>query len=110
MPLEKKAIKFHNKKILVYIVKTLHDKMRGATIFNEPQKNIDGMLFVGYNPIAKDIWMQGMKFPLNIYFLDKNMNIIDYYENVKPCNKFMGIGCPKYKAHKKYSYILELWR
>jgi uncharacterized membrane protein (UPF0127 family) len=108
--LKTKYIKFNEKRILVYVVESLIDKMKGATIFKEPPKNIDGVLFVGYDAIAKDIWMKGMKFPLNIYFLDENMNVIKSYENVQPCNKFLGFGCPKYKCDSKYSYVLELWR
>lgn len=105
-----KTINFRDKAFQVYVISGFFDKMRGATVFKSPQENMDGMLFVGYNPIAKDIWMKGMKFPLNIYFLDENMNVIDSYENAQPCNKFMGFGCERYKAHKKYFYILELWR
>lgn len=109
MQLETKNIKFRDKDLLVYVVKTFLDKMKGVTIFANPPQDVSGMLFVGYNPIAKDIWMKGMKFPLNIYFLDENMNIINSYENTQPCNKFMGFGCHKYKANRKYSYVLELW-
>lgn len=109
MTLKIKKINFNNKIISVYIVESFIDKIRGATIFNDVPKNADGMLFIGYNRLYKDIWMNGMKFPLNIYFLDRNMNVITYYENAKPCNKFIGIGCKKYKSVKRYYYILELW-
>lgn len=110
MLLEIKTIRFNDKDISVFVVKKIYDKIKGASIFNEPQQNTNGMLFVGYNPFMKDIWMNGMKFPLDIYFLDENMNIIKSYMNAQPCNKFMGIGCEKYKSNKKYAYILELWK
>ncbi len=108
--LKTKSINFNGKRMWVYVVESIKDKIKGATIFEEPPKNINGMLFVGYNFILKNIWMKGMKFPLNIYFLDENMNIIKSYENVQPCNKFLGIGCEKYTCDRKYAHVLELWR
>ena len=108
--LETKYINFNGRKILVGVVKNWREKMKGATIFQEKPANIDGILFIGYNPLMKNVWMKGMKFPLNIYFLDENMNIINAYENAEPCNKPFGIGCKIFKSSRKYSYILELWR
>jgi len=83
--------------------------MKGATIFNEPDKQIKGMLFEFNKPVRRGFWMYRMKFPLDIYFLDENYNVIERFEKVKPCHKFLGIGCPIYKPKSKYRYVLEIW-
>ena len=104
-----RQITFNNENIKVYVCETFIEKLNGATIFKEPDKKIKGMLFVFKKPVRNSFWMYRMKFPLDIYFLDENYNIIEKFEKVLPCNKFLGIGCPKYKPKSKYRYVLELW-
>jgi uncharacterized membrane protein (UPF0127 family) len=102
-------IKFNNELIDVYVCKTFIEKVKGATILDKPDTNIKGMLFVYNKPVRNGFWMYRMKFPLDIYFLDKDYSIIEKFEKVKPCNKLLGIGCKTYKPKSKYYYVLEIW-
>lgn len=53
------------------------------------------------------IWMFGMRFPLDLVFLDSNKRVIEIHENVKPLNLN-----PKtwktYCSGKHAKYVLEL--
>lgn len=60
------------------------------------------MLFVYGEPRFYGIWMKGMKFPIDILWLDKGHRIISLRERVKP-SSFPDI----FKPSEPASYVLE---
>jgi len=93
----------------VYVCENFIEKLNGATILKESDKKVKGMLFVYNKPVRNGFWMYRMRFPLDIYFLDENFNVIEKFERVLPCHNFLGIGCRIYKPKSKYKYVLEIW-
>ena len=59
------------------------DAIKGLMYVKEPLHTRYGMLFdMGYK--VNSMWMKNTYIPLDVIFLDKNMNIIGYKENNEP--------------------------
>ncbi|MBU2519617.1 MAG: DUF192 domain-containing protein [Nanoarchaeota archaeon] len=67
-----------------------------------------GMLFTfGYEG-KHGIWMMFMRFPIDIYFLDKNYKVVDYVRKAKPFNPFKLSTWRIYSPKKPAKYVLEV--
>ena len=77
------------------------DAVKGLMYVKEPLHSRYGMLFdMGYK--INSMWMKNTFIPLDIIFLDKNMNIIGYKENNQPHSlKSISINKPS-------KYVLEM--
>ena len=77
------------------------DAVKGLMYVKEPLHSRYGMLFdMGYK--VNSMWMKNTFIPLDVIFLDKNMNIIGFKENNQPHSlKSISIN----KASK---YVLEM--
>lgn len=77
------------------------DAVKGLMYVKEPLNSRYGMLFdMGYK--VNSMWMKNTFIPLDVIFLDKNMNIIGYKENNKPHSlKSISINKPS-------KYVLEM--
>lgn len=77
------------------------DAVKGLMYVKEPLHSRYGMLFdMGYK--VNSMWMKNTFIPLDVIFLDKNMNIIGYKENNKPHSlKSISINKPS-------KYVLEM--
>ena len=64
-----------------------------------------GMLFIFDQEKDYAMWMKNMKIPLDIIFMDKNLNIVSIVENFQPCLKNY---CPSVSAGKETMYVLEI--
>jgi len=62
-----------------------------------------GMLLVFDTPGYYSIWMKGMRFPLDIYWLQDNGTIVDMWENAQP-ESYPSVYTPANEA----LYILEV--
>ena len=62
-----------------------------------------GMLFVFGTERRYPIWMFGMRFPIDIIWIDRQMRVVDIAKNAQPCLLF----CRFYTPKKKTKYILE---
>jgi len=83
------------------------EKAQGLMFRSELGEN-QGMLFMydeGANP---SMWMKNMLIPLDILFIDKNLQIVHVAENVLPCKEEDTDLCPKYSAKVPVSLVLEL--
>ena len=77
--------------------------MIGLTSITQLKKN-HGMLFVFGKEKKYNITCNGMSFPIDIIFIDKNLKIVDFYENAdQSWNPFKSF-VPK----KECKYILEM--
>ena len=77
------------------------DALKGLMYVKEPLHTRYGMLFdMGYK--VNSMWMKNTYIPLDVIFLDKNMNIIGYKENNQPHSlKSISINKPS-------KYVLEM--
>jgi uncharacterized protein len=63
----------------------------------------NGMLFVLDASQGHGFWMKGMRFPLDIIFIGKEMQITEILENLQPCEE-----CPIYVPTHQPAYVLEI--
>ena len=77
------------------------DAVKGLMYVKKPLNSRYGMLFdMGYK--VNSMWMKNTFIPLDIIFLDKNMNIIGFKENNQPHSlKSISINKPS-------KYVLEM--
>jgi len=61
------------------------------------------MLFVFDEPDYYGIWMLGMKFPIDIVFINEDMKVIDVFNNIKP-----ETYPTSFRPSKKALYVLEM--
>ncbi len=64
-----------------------------------------GMLFVFGSESKRAFWMKGMKFPLDIIWINRDKEIVDIAGNVPPCNTR---SCPTYAPKNDSLYVLEV--
>lgn len=64
----------------------------------------EGMLFIFEQDGVYGFWMKNMLISLDILWLDKNMEIVDISERVKPCLD----ECVPFYPQKEVRYVLEV--
>jgi uncharacterized protein len=64
------------------------------------------MLFLFDQPSKQGFWMNEMKFPIDIIWLDSNSRVIHTERNLEPCKIFM--ACPVYTPQVDSLYVIEL--
>lgn len=84
----------------------LTDKQKhdGLSIKSSMKEN-EGMLFIFDEPTRQSFWMKGMKFPIDIIWLDENLSIVYIEKSLNPCKTW--ISCPSYKPNSEALYVLE---
>ncbi|MFY9794471.1 MAG: DUF192 domain-containing protein [Candidatus Nitrosopolaris sp.] len=80
---------------------------KGLDIKNNLTEN-QGMLFVFQQPDRYGFWMKGMKFPIDIIWLDSNGTVTHIEHSLKPCPPAnSNLVCPTYFPEKDSLYVLE---
>ena len=64
-----------------------------------------GMLFVFQEETIPNFWMKEMKFPIDIIWIDENLEISEISKNLSPCEKDF---CPTHNPKEKIKYVLEI--
>lgn len=65
-----------------------------------------GMFFVYDEPQeTMAFWMKNMEISLDMIFFDKNMKVVDYFQDVPPCESD---PCPHYIPNVMSQYVLEV--
>ena len=86
-------------------VPTTNDQFqKGLDIKDHIEEN-QGMLFIFKEPGRQPFWMHGMKFPIDIIWLDNKSNVVHIEHNLSPC--IMDLVCPTYSPDKDSVYVLE---
>ena len=88
----------------VELAKTAEQRRIGLTQHKALKKN-QGMLFLYPTKGFYSYWMKGMRFPIDMIWLDENRQIITLYEGVPPCFQET---CPVFSSTKQALYVLEL--
>jgi uncharacterized membrane protein (UPF0127 family) len=68
----------------------------------------EGMLFVFLKPPPPPFWMHGMKFPIDIIWLNGEGTVVHIEHNLQPCTP--GLMCPTYAPRSSSGssvYVLE---
>ena len=97
------TIRIDDTKIKAEIADSYFKKILGL-MFREKLNENEGMLFPFFFEGHHGIWMFGMRFPVDVVWMDKNYKIVDIRKDVKPCRIF----CKVYKPKEKAKYVLEL--
>lgn len=88
------------------IADSVGKKTKGLMFRKELSKD-SGFLMVFRNERKHEIWMFGMRFPIDIVFIDKDKRIVDIKHSVKPMGKN-----PKtwriYRPKEPCRYVLEV--
>ncbi len=63
-----------------------------------------GMLFVFPYSQVQYFWMKGMKFSIDIIWIDENFTVQGFVEEAKPC----GQKCPTFHSPVPVKYVLEV--
>ncbi|MEM0074529.1 MAG: DUF192 domain-containing protein [Candidatus Micrarchaeaceae archaeon] len=99
-----KYVRIGKTRIKVFIADSFVKKMYG--LMNWDSLGVcEGMLFPINSYAESGIWMFGMKFSIDILWLDGSGKVVDIVERAKPCNIF---NCKIYYPEGKASYVLEL--
>jgi len=87
---------------LVEVVRDMQGLKKGLSD-REGMSEGKGMLFVLDASQEHAFWMKGMKFPLDIIFIGRDMQITEILENLQPCEE-----CPIYFPTHQPAYVLEI--
>jgi len=86
---------------------TDEQKTKGLDIKNNLTED-QGMLFVFQQPGRYGFWMTGMKFPIDIIWIDGNGSVTHIEHNLKPCPPdSFNLFCPVYSPERDSLYVLE---
>jgi uncharacterized membrane protein (UPF0127 family) len=93
--------------VMADIALTSEQQTKGLDVKNNLTEN-QGMLFVFQHPYRYGFWMIGMKFPIDIIWLDSNGVVTHVEHSLKPCPPASSnIACPIYFPEKDSQYVLE---
>lgn len=80
------------------------EKQDGLSIKSSMKEN-EGMLFIFDKPNYQSFWMKGMKFPIDIIWLNENLSIVHIEKSLEPCETL--ITCPSFRPTSESLYVLE---
>jgi uncharacterized membrane protein (UPF0127 family) len=90
-------------RLSVEVVDTPAERGRGLSGREMLPEN-SGMLFVFDTPGIYGFWMYGMKFPLDIIWIDERLRVVYFVENAQPCVNI----CETYEPPADALYVLEV--
>jgi uncharacterized membrane protein (UPF0127 family) len=88
----------------IEIAESSEKRSRGL-MYRENLDQNSGMLFIFDQEKEYSFWMKNTLIPLDIIWLNKDMEVVYIEENVQPCKKD---PCRRYKPNKLAKYVLEL--
>ena len=97
-----KKINIGKASIRAEVADSFFKKVKGLMFRKSLRKN-KGMLLVFSREDYHPIWMFGMRFPIDIIWIDERMRVVNIVENSKPC-----LFCKTYFPKKKAKYVLEV--
>ncbi len=63
------------------------------------------MLFPFENEGRHSFWMKGMKFPIDIIWIDSSKTVVHIEHSLEPCES--QLNCPSYQPDENAMYVLE---
>jgi hypothetical protein len=95
-------VKINDLRLKIQIADNLKKKFLGLS-GQKKMPEQEGMLFVFNQPGSHSFWMRGMKFPLDIIWINKDLEIIEIKKDIQP-DSFPQI----YKSIDPAKYVLEI--
>ena len=74
-------------------------------MFRDSMANDHGMLFIFPSAATRNFWMKNTRIPLDIFYFDENLKLVNVAQNAKPCHT---PECPVYASAGPARYVLEL--
>jgi uncharacterized membrane protein (UPF0127 family) len=91
-------------RLLADIAATHNQKSLGLGVRNN-MTEAEAMLFPFESEAAHGFWMNGMKFPIDIIWLDAGKKVVHVEPSLQPCQT--SLNCPTYAPEKSAQYVLE---
>ncbi|HEY8140629.1 MAG TPA: DUF192 domain-containing protein [Nitrososphaera sp.] len=85
------------------IASTGDQRSKGLSVKDDLKEN-EAMLFVFSKESEHGFYMKGMKFPIDIIWLDSNMEVVHIEHSLEPCGPD---SCPTYRPDSEALYVLE---
>jgi uncharacterized protein len=89
--------------LLADIADTPEKKTVGLGVRNGMDEG-EAMLFLFDVEGRHSFWMHGMKFPIDIIWLDSDKTVVHIEHNLQPCTP---LDCPSYQPDEDALYVLE---
>lgn len=68
-----------------------------------------GMLYIPDGPEISDLWMKGMRFPLDFIWIGRNCRVVDIHPYVSPPDPYTpDERIPRYRPYTPAAYALEV--
>jgi len=104
---KKAYVEVGGKKVEVEIAD--NDSKRAVGLMGRKQLDKDsGMFFIFPNEKIHTFWMAGTFIPLDIIWINSNLEIVYISENTPPCTESVKSACSIYKPTEKAKYVLEV--
>jgi len=100
-------IKIGDKNYKIFVTENETDRKNGLAVF-EDIKEDEGMVFEFPQEDYHSFWMRGMKFDIDIIFLDKEKKVIQIYENVKKDTYKNDYDYKSFSSKLKSKSVIEL--
>ena len=102
---DKKTVLINGFKVLLAIASTDELRIKGLSGSEKLNEN-EGMLFLFDKPSKQGFWMNEMKYPIDIIWLNANNSVVHVEKSLDPCKIFL--ACPVYSPQSDSLYVLEL--
>ena len=102
---KKTSISIYGFKVLLALAATDEQRIRGLSGLEKLNEN-EGMLFLFDKPSKQGFWMNEMKFPIDILWLNSDSRVVHIEKNLEPCIIF--VACHVYTPQVDSLYVLEL--
>ncbi|CAN5503142.1 hypothetical protein BH18THE1_BH18THE1_07660 [soil metagenome] len=102
---EKKSVLINGFKVLLAMASNDELRIKGLSGSEKLNEN-EGMLFLFDKPSKQGFWMNEMKYPIDIIWLDSNSSVVHIEKNLEPCKIFL--ACPVYNPQVDSLYVIEL--
>lgn len=81
------------------------DKRSRGLMYRKSMKEDRGMFFIFEESKKHDFWMKNTKIPLDIIWINSDMEIVGIKNKATPCEKRV---CETYKSNENSRYVLEI--
>lgn len=81
------------------------EKQALGLMFRETMPDDHGMVFIFPAEGMRSFWMKNTKIPLDIFYFDEDLKLVNVSENTPPCRSSR---CPGYPSTGPAKYVLEL--
>ena len=97
-------VKINDNTIKIEIADSIEEQTKGL-MFRKSLDEKTGMLFIFDQPGILTFWMKNMNFPLDMIYIDENMQIVTIIRNAQPCQED---PCTIHRPEQPARYVLEI--